>query len=212
MKLVKATALTAVIASLAIGSAFATGVLAHQRDGGKGGARENMPSFAELDTDGSGGVSLDELKASHAVKVGEADTDGDGFLSVEELLAMADARMDGRMDDRMEHRGEGMGRGDRQGGKGWMANLSEEQQARRIEQMQEMRELRITHMIENRDTDGDGKLSISEMLPPQIETIFERLDADSDGEISQAEFEAAQHKMQGRRGDHGGEGHRGGHY
>ncbi len=54
-------------------------------------------------------------------------------------------------------------------------------------------ERRIDHMIQQRDTDGDGQISLAE-LPGEDRAahFFERLDADGDGAVSKAEMEHAQ--------------------
>ncbi len=57
------------------------------RDGGG-----DRPSFAELDADGDGNLTVAEFKAQAAARFAEADTNGDGVLSVEELTAAATAR------------------------------------------------------------------------------------------------------------------------
>lgn len=75
--------------------------------GGFGGPRGERPSFEELDTDGSGGLSPDELRAPALERFAEADTDGDGGLSAEEMIAMAESRIAdraGRMHERMLER------------------------------------------------------------------------------------------------------------
>ncbi len=58
--------------------------------GGKGfGMRGNSEIFrtvfAEVDADGDGSVTQDEVDAYRAAKVGEADASGDGALSIEEF-------------------------------------------------------------------------------------------------------------------------------
>ena len=71
-------------------------------------------------------------------------------------------------------------------------------------------------MIEQLDTDGDGKLSAAElatrpMAATMSDRMFERLDTDKDGAISEAEMTAAKDRMSERRGGERGE-KRGGHH
>lgn len=54
------------------------------------------PSFEELDTDGDGEVTQDEMATMRARNFSAADTDGDGALSLEELRARALARAERR--------------------------------------------------------------------------------------------------------------------
>lgn len=72
--------------------------------GGFGGPRGERPSFEQLDTDGSGGLSPDEMRAPALERFAAADANGDGGLSAEEMIAMAESRgadRAGRMFERM---------------------------------------------------------------------------------------------------------------
>ena len=77
---------------------------------------------------------------------------------------------------------------------------------------------RATRMVAELDVDGDGMLTVSELIVrPMPDRMFDRLDTDGDDAISQAEIDAMratmQDRMQGRRGHgHGGDGpgHKGG--
>lgn len=139
--------------------------------GGTMGAHKGMemPEFSELDTDGDGLISVEDVKAHMAGQIGEFDTDGDGLVSAEELKAHMMSQMEERMDSMVEK------------------------------------------MLDRRDGDDDGFLSVEELSPMQgMERMFMRLDADDDGAISQEEFDAIGEKM--RKGKRmRGEGKRGGH-
>lgn len=64
----------------------------------------------------------------------------------------------------------------------------------------ERAKMRSARLIERRDTDGDGKLSLEEMAGGgRAETRFDRVDTDGDGVITQAEFDAARDSRK-RRG------------
>lgn len=51
-------------------------------DGGKRGK-----NFADMDADGNGSVSLEEMKAKHAERFAEMDADNSGEVSLEEMQA-----------------------------------------------------------------------------------------------------------------------------
>jgi len=72
--------------------AMLAGTAVSADQGGFGGPRGERPTFEELDTDGSGGLSAAELRAPALDRFAAADTDGDGGLSAEEMAAMAEAR------------------------------------------------------------------------------------------------------------------------
>ena len=53
--------------------------------------------FAQVDTDGDGKITPEELQAHSAARFAQADTDGDGTLSVEEMVARMEARQAERL-------------------------------------------------------------------------------------------------------------------
>lgn len=59
---------------------------------GRSGGGENAPTFEELDANGDGIISLEELEGQSDARFDEMDTDGDGFLSVDEITAMIEAQ------------------------------------------------------------------------------------------------------------------------
>lgn len=63
----------------------------------------------------------------------------------------------------------------------------------------------IERLMERKDTNNDGMLSMEEMQPQNPGRVFEKADTDGNGEISQAEWDAAKEKMRGR-GPQGGSG------
>ena len=62
-----------------------------------GGPRMAQLSFADLDTNGDGQLTLEELTARPADHFASADTDGDGGLSADEMTAMMLAQMQDRV-------------------------------------------------------------------------------------------------------------------
>lgn len=111
------------------------------------------------------------------------DTDADGKLSQAELdahhaarFAAADTNQDGKLD---------------------AAEISAEQLARFSERLEE----RTARMIENRDANGDGAISVDEIGEGPMQRHFARIDSDNDGMISKAEAEEAGKRMH-KRGKH----------
>lgn len=110
---------------------------------GKGGHGER-PSFEEVDTNGDGKITRDEMQARAGARFGEADSDGDGAISRDEMVARAMARVEKRIDrmmDRMDADDDG--------------KITEAE-------MQQMRGKRMERMIKWMDKDGDGALSKEE--------------------------------------------------
>ncbi len=110
--------------------------------GGRGG---DMPTFEELDTNGDGVVSVDELAAFGDSRFAEMDTDGDGVLSVEEITAMIEAEMSERAAKGVERMMEQLDANDD-------GVISED----------EMPERDHTRMIDHLDEDEDGGISKEE--------------------------------------------------
>jgi len=110
---------------------------------GKGGYGER-PSFEEVDSNGDGKITQDEMQARAAARFGAADSDGDGAISRDEMMARAMARVETRVDrmmDRMDADDDG--------------KISQAE-------MQQMRGKHMGRMIKRMDTDGDGSLSKDE--------------------------------------------------
>ncbi len=108
------------------------------------------------------------------------DTDKDGKLTEAELEAHRAA-----MFTAADANGDGMLSAD---------ELSAQQLARFSEKLAE----RTARMIENRDNDGDGSLSLAEVDEGPGQRHFARIDSDNDGAISKAEAESAM-DMMGKR-------------
>jgi Ca2+-binding EF-hand superfamily protein len=126
---------TAALTLLAIGTsaAFAEG---GQRRGGP-----ERPSFEQLDTNGDGVITLEEIQAKAGDKFAESDTNGDGLLDVAELTAAAErerSQMIERMMEKKDTNGDGM--------------LSQEEMAPRNPE----------RLFERADTDGNGAISLEE--------------------------------------------------
>lgn len=144
MKLI--SILTTSLVTLSIASA----ALAH--DGGKngrhgGGFMKGEPvTFAEIDTNSDGQITVEEITALKATRFAEADTDGNGELSLEELTAKSPDGNADRAAEMLERHDS-----DNSGG------LS-------VDEMTGPRDDgdRAQKMIERMDTDGDGQISQAE--------------------------------------------------
>ncbi|WP_306153084.1 EF-hand domain-containing protein [Roseovarius sp. MMSF_3281] len=102
------------------------------------------PSFEEVDANGDGKVSRDEMQARAAARFNDADSDGDGAISRDEMIARAMARVEKRV-DRM------------------MSRLDADDDGMVTEaEMQQMRDKHMGRMFKRMDKDGDGALSKEE--------------------------------------------------
>lgn len=199
----KRTFLFGTISALTLGAVVLTSVapaaMARGFGGDHGGARGPAMFFQKFDADQNGALTLDEVQAGIAEHFATIDADGDGSVTTEELQAMRPQMKMGKGHDggkrgfgRMggDHDGRSHGdrdmamRGGEQGfghGKRMMPQMSDEDRADRA-----------AKMIEQRDTNGDGMLSVDELAAaPKQMTIFDRFDTNGDGTITAEEFEAA---------------------
>ncbi|MEP2534152.1 EF-hand domain-containing protein [Shimia sp.] len=104
-------------------------------------------NFEEVDTNGDGFLSQDELTAHAQARFDKVDTNGDGSLSAEELQAS----MEQRMKDRAQKGSEKMLERRDANGDGVLSP----------EEMQPKGD-RTAKMFDRLDTDGDGKISKEE--------------------------------------------------
>lgn len=143
--------------------------------------------FSKSDADGSGGISLDEMKSAQQnmpmgksgvsdadmeAKFNEIDTDGDGQVNETEHKAFTQ-----KMSDQMQSMLISM---QGSGGFGGMGGGG----------------MDITELFKSSDADGNGSVSKSEMKSSsgidndeQLDALFSMIDGDGDGEISQTESE-----------------------
>ena len=105
--------------------------------------------FSQMDQNGDGAITLEEMQAGPAAMFANADTNGDGNLSRDELIAAATLRAAGNI-DRMLTRADANGDG--------MLSTDE------LASMQEgRRETRMARMFERVDADENGSLSAEEL-------------------------------------------------
>jgi len=117
---------------------------AYESDAGKGQHGPRI-DFEEVDANGDGQLTRDEMEAHHAARYDGADSDGNGKLSAAELKARMQARMNERIDRRIgmmitRHDADGDGM------------LSPE----------EMQPRHMGRMFMRVDADGDGAISREE--------------------------------------------------
>ncbi len=106
-----------------------------------------VPLFDEIDADGDGEITPEEMAAYGQARFAAADTDGDGLLSHEEAVAFITARMQvriGRVADRLIARRDSNGDG----------RLSPDELAPPAE--------RRKALFARLDTDGNGAISVEE--------------------------------------------------
>jgi hypothetical protein len=148
------------LTALALAGTAAVGIAASDGKAGMGGhsmgghsmgERGAMLSFDEMDTDGDGKITAEEMQAHANLRFDTADTNGDGFVDAAELQAHMLAQATARMQDRSARMIERLDT-DKDG------KLSPE----------EMRSGprggdRFERMLKRLDTDGDGAISREEM-------------------------------------------------
>lgn len=107
---IKATAL-----GLALLTALAAPVVAQGLKAGPGPFAGPGPSFAEIDTNGDGQITVEEFNLYRQGPLAKADTDGDGTVSKDELIAamsmMQQMRMErqaARMIEQLDKNGDGV--------------------------------------------------------------------------------------------------------
>lgn len=137
------------ITGVVVAAISVTALAANAREqGGKmRGPQEPRITFEELDLNGDGFVTEDDMAAHAAARFEAADSNGDGVLSTDELEAAALKRMQeraagqaGKMIERRDANGDGV--------------LSPDEMAPRKD--------RGARMFERADADGDGKISKAE--------------------------------------------------
>jgi Ca2+-binding EF-hand superfamily protein len=62
-----------------------------------------MMQFTQMDADGDGKITTEEMDAFRAARFAEQDADGDGFLTKDEIVAAETAKMQDRMGKRVAH-------------------------------------------------------------------------------------------------------------
>lgn len=148
MTLLKAGALALMIPA----AALTLPVMAQNAE--PGGPRQMI--FADLDVDGSGTVTLEELQAAGQGRFVRADANGDGALSRDELLDQSRARAEASVDRLLE-------RADTDGDDQLtQAEMEAAREARGERRGRGRSERMPERMFERMDADGDGAVSEAE--------------------------------------------------
>ena len=115
---------TALLMTAMAAALIVTQVAAQERDPG-GAPHGPLTDFAELDVNGDGGITLEEVTAAATARFAQADTNGDGALSEAELIARAEeealariADQVARMVERRDVNGDGLLQPDEMMGRG----------------------------------------------------------------------------------------------
>jgi Ca2+-binding EF-hand superfamily protein len=140
----KHATITATLAAAILAGATAQAIA--EGHGMKRDGHGPRPAFEELDADGDGGITRDEMKAHMAARFARADADGDGLLTRDEMLARAEeqaaerrAKRIDRMMDRLDADGD--------------SALS----------LAEMQARADGRRFDRADADGDGRITKAEM-------------------------------------------------
>lgn len=171
----------------AIAAALVVTQVAAQGMDDRSGPRGFMASFAELDANGDGNLTLEEMSAAGAARFALADTDGDGGLSVAELQARAEEGRLQRMADRVASM---LGRRDSNGDG--------------LLQRDEMigRGAGPERMFDRLDANDDGVVTQAE---------FDTMQAKMQDRMHERRADRGEGGPRGDRGDHGGRGDHGRH-
>lgn len=145
----------------------ATSAQARDGDNDRKGAQHEA-RFSQMDTNGDGQVTAEEINAQATARFVAADVDGNGALSMEEMQVAAQSMQTQRLLKRFDANGDGALSAEElampESGKG----------AKRFERM---------------DADNSGDVSLEEMQARRDPAkMIARLDADKDGAVSLEEF------------------------
>jgi len=148
---------------------IALGGAAQAKTGDKGAM------FEQIDADGNGAVTQEELRAHAAARFATADADNDGFVTPQEMQAQRGGKRAEKMLERHD------------------ANKDGKLDAAELEAAAESRHgKRAAKMMQRVDANSDGKLSLEEVSAHRDPgKMFERLDADNNGSLSAEEFAKA---------------------
>ncbi|WP_298494645.1 hypothetical protein [uncultured Maritimibacter sp.] len=148
-------------------------------------------SFAQMDENGDGSLTVEDMEARARARFADADADGDGSVTLAELTAAGVARFGEAYDARVAAAAPGEVPG----------RPSDAQVTARAEKMAQA-------MIRRGDADRNGTLDESEAMGgDRFARMIDRWDSDDDGAVTEAEFDAAKAERaemrKGMRGAHG---------
>jgi len=176
-------------------------------DGERGARHGKMP---KLDADGSGTLSADEVEGTRlAEHFSQIDTDGDGELTKQELKAGRKGRRGkrgkGKRGKQLDKDGNGsLSAAEVEGTRlaEHFAEIDADGDGELSKQeMKAAHEARQVERFASQDANGDGSLSESEVEGSRLARHFSRIDTNDDGQLTQEELRAGH-----RRGKRSGEG------
>ena len=186
------------IATVATLTCILSASLLAQDDTPRGPRQSAKEAFQQLDLNGNGVVSHDEVMQAAQEKLAEFDQNGNGVVILSELPkkmplpARAERRL-AHMKEKAEARQQsgsdkqsGSQRGKKRG-----PRLSPEERA------EKMRPTRMKFMA-RMDKNGDEQLSLEEFAAPLIKR-FKRGDLNGDGQVTTAEFEQSMEHRKHKR-------------
>lgn len=157
----------------------ATGAQARDDDG------RMQDRFGQIDTNGDGQVTTDEMRAQAAARFAAADADGNGALTREEISASMQERNKDRLLKRFDSNGDG-------------ALSAEELASADAGRMGK----RAGKHFDRMDADNSGDISLEEMQARRDPArMVSKLDTDKNGGLSLEEFSRA--RGHGKHGNHG---------
>lgn len=149
----------------ALALALGAGVASAKGFGGKGGHHGPRMNFEQVDANGDGMITKEELAAHAQARFTETDTNGDGNLSAEELAAASERAKEERVQKMIERR---------------------DTNNDGVLSFDEMKpsEDRTAKMFERLDTDGDGSISQAELDEMKDKRKGKRGNKDKDTEAN----------------------------
>ena len=152
----------------------------------------SFSTIAQADAGGRGGDRMGQMFVFE-----EMDANADGKVTKDEIAAFHTAKIAAMDTDKDGNLSE--------------AELIAAQEQRKAEREAQRGAEMVKRMMDRRDANKDGVLSLDEMTPPadRGDKMFDRADTDGDGAISKAEADVMAEKMAKRGKDRDGE-HRSG--
>ncbi|WP_339764182.1 EF-hand domain-containing protein [uncultured Hoeflea sp.] len=181
------------LATLAAALIASTAAPAFAAQGKGDGSRHGGPRIERLmerfDTNQDGAVMLDEVSAHRQSMFESADTDNSGSLSQDELKAFGDMRKEMRDQNREERRAEGKGmkNGDRDGRMAGKHDGKRHGEGKRHNGEGRGDRRGDGPRMERLDADNNGEISLEEFTSLDTK-MFERFDRNGDNKIDVTDF------------------------
>lgn len=134
--------------------------------------RQNM--FGKADTDGDGGLSIDEFSAAGKNKSSGSANSADQART-EKMFAVADSDSDGKLTENELD--------------SFFTKLDSRTQSQLL-QFQQGAADHAANFLGKADADSDGSLSLDEFAAARAKELFARIDGDGDGKLTESELGA----------------------